>query len=86
MPLLSFFYGIKIYLYFADHPPAHFHARYGGQVAVIAISDGTVILGNIPTRAARLVEEWRTEHRIELQEAWDAARQHENPGTIEPLS
>jgi len=27
MPLISYFYGIRIYLYFADHPPRHVHAR-----------------------------------------------------------
>ncbi len=29
MPRLSEFYGIVISLYWAEHPPPHFHARYG---------------------------------------------------------
>jgi Domain of unknown function (DUF4160) len=38
MPRLSEFYGIAIYMYFADHNPPHFHAIYaragaGGSVA-----------------------------------------------------
>jgi hypothetical protein len=27
---LSEFYGIVVEMYFADHPPPHFHARYSG--------------------------------------------------------
>jgi hypothetical protein len=37
MPEISRFYGIVIQMYFGDHPPAHFHARYAGQTAKIAI-------------------------------------------------
>ena len=31
MPRISSFYGIVIEMYFGDHPPPHFHARYGGE-------------------------------------------------------
>src|SRR3954447_25448057 len=29
VPRISEFYGIVIEMYYADHPPPHFHARYG---------------------------------------------------------
>ncbi len=29
VPRISEFYGMVIEMFFADHPPAHFHARYG---------------------------------------------------------
>jgi hypothetical protein len=29
MPTISFFYGIAIQMFFDDHNPPHFHARYG---------------------------------------------------------
>ena len=29
MPEISRFLGIIIYMYFDEHPPSHFHARYG---------------------------------------------------------
>jgi hypothetical protein len=32
VPRISAFYGIVIEMYFGDHPPPHFHARYGGDV------------------------------------------------------
>jgi phosphomannomutase len=29
VPRISAFYGIVIAMYFDEHPPPHFHARYG---------------------------------------------------------
>jgi len=29
-PRISEFYGIVIEMYYGDHPPPHFHARYRG--------------------------------------------------------
>lgn len=55
MPRISEFYGIVIEMFFRDHPPPHFHARYAGEEAVIEIATGEVIAGSIPPRARRLV-------------------------------
>jgi Domain of unknown function (DUF4160) len=38
MPRISAFYGIVITMYWRDHPPAHFHAAYGGHVAEILMT------------------------------------------------
>jgi hypothetical protein len=75
MPCVSSFYGIAIYLYYADHNPPHFHAVYSGQKAEIAISDGAVLAGALSRRAARLVEEWREQYREELLLNWKLARE-----------
>ena len=37
MPEISRFLGIRIYVYCEEHSPPHFHANYGGQVAVVGI-------------------------------------------------
>jgi hypothetical protein len=66
MPRISEFYGIVIEMYFDDHPPPHFHARYSGDEAVIAIDTGEVLVGSLPLRALRLVREWLAQHRDEL--------------------
>lgn len=86
VPRLSYFYGISIYLYFEDHAPPHFHARYGEHQAQVSITTGEVIEGDLPRRAARLVSEWSSEHRAELLTCWDRAIRGEAPGTIEPLA
>lgn len=70
MPRVSHFYGIAIEMYYADHPPQHFHAGYGGEEALIAIATGEVIAGSLPGRALRLVREWIAEHRVALEENW----------------
>ncbi len=85
MPRLSAFYGLVIYIYWQDHTPPHFHAEYGEQEALIVISDGRVYAGSLPRRALRLVREWRRLHLEELQQAWERASAHEDPGKIEPL-
>jgi hypothetical protein len=37
MPTICAFYGILIRMFFNDHPPPHFHARYGEFEATIEI-------------------------------------------------
>jgi len=84
MPRICSFYGITILMFFGDHNPPHIHARYGGQVSRVAL-DGTVLDGEIPRRAIRLVREWISIHQTELEVCWERAANHEPPGTIDPL-
>lgn len=85
MPELSRFYGIVIRMYFADHPPPHFHASYGGSQAVVDIETLAFIEGRLPARARGLVIEWATSHQEELLEAFRKASDMEAPGSIAPL-
>ena len=85
MPKISEFFGIAIYMYFDDHPPPHFHARYAGFEAVIRIDDLRVERGELPPRALGLVVEWATLHRAELAEAWRQAEAAQPVSKIEPL-
>jgi hypothetical protein len=86
MPELSRFYGIVIRMFFSDHPPAHFHAYYGSDEALIAIETLSVFAGRLPPRATGLVVEWASLHQMELLEAWKRAKQLEPPGRIDPLA
>jgi hypothetical protein len=85
VPRISEFYGIVIGMYFADHPPPHFHARYSGDEATIVIATGDVLAGGIPARALRLVREWLAAHRPELEAHWERARDHDQPEPVAPL-
>jgi hypothetical protein len=85
VPRICTFYGIVIAMYYRDHAPAHFHAVYGEHEATIVISSLTVLSGDLPTRALRLVIDWAELHRDELAANWDAARVHAPLATIEPL-
>jgi len=85
MPEISRFYGIVIQMYFGDHPPPHFHARYAGHIAKIDIDALAVIDGKLPARALGLVTEWAATHQEELRTAFQKAANLEPPGKIAPL-
>lgn len=73
MPRISAFYGVVITMYFSDHPPPHFHARYGDYQAQVDIATGSLLSGFLPRRAANLVAEWAGLHHAELEANWQRA-------------
>jgi hypothetical protein len=85
MPEISRFLGIIITMYYSEHNPPHFHARYGSQSAEIAIQTLSVIAGRLPPRVLGLVTEWAALHHDELLEDWDLARQQAQLKHIAPL-
>jgi hypothetical protein len=85
MPEVSRFFGIVIRINFEDHPPPHFHARYGSENVAIEIATLTVIAGSLAPRALGLVIEWATQHQKELMTDWELVRSGKLPTRIEPL-
>jgi len=73
-------------MYFGDHPPPHFHARYSGHNAKIDIDALAVIEGRLPARALGLVIEWTSLHQDELRDAFEKVAKMQPPGKIEPLA
>lgn len=57
MPEISRFLGIVIAMYYNDHEPARFHARYGEYEVTLRLEDGLVD-GRFPRRALNFVLEW----------------------------
>ncbi|MBW1650549.1 MAG: DUF4160 domain-containing protein [Deltaproteobacteria bacterium] len=84
MPVISRFLGIIISMYWNDHLPAHFHAKYGDYEITVNIETG-VIEGKFPKRALRLALEWYENHKDELIENWKLCRNKETPKPINPL-
>ena len=85
MPRISQFYGIVIAMYFNDHAPPHFHAKYAQHEASFVIETFKILEGSIPGRAKRLVVEWAREHQEELSTNWERARNREALHSISPL-
>ncbi len=85
MPEISRFFGIIITMYYNEHPPPHFHVRYGRQKALVAIDSLTVLRGRLSPRALGLVVEWAVSHQAELKENWRLARQEEPLNKVAPL-
>jgi hypothetical protein len=65
MPVISRFYGIIIAMYFNDHNPPHFHAKYSGGEALFDFGCN-IIEGELPNRASKLVKDWIQLHGDEL--------------------
>ncbi len=71
-------------MYWDDHSPPHFHAKYGEYEVTVNIRNG-VVDGKFPKRALRLVLEWYELHKEELIEDWELCGNNEAPKPIEPL-
>jgi len=85
MPEISRFFGIIIAVFYDDHNPPHFHARYAGQKVAIEIETLKVLDGKISPRALGLVVEWAILHKEELVKDWALAKANQPPLKIEPL-
>ena len=84
MPEISRFLGIVIAMYWEDHQPPHFHAKYGSYRTTVAIQDGS-IEREFPKRARGHVLEWLELHREELMEDWNLIRERQAPKPIAGL-
>ena len=71
-------------MYYNDHPPPHFHAKYGDYETVVYNQDG-VVEGRFPGRALRLVLEWYEIHREGPMEDWLLKEQRRPLKKIESL-
>lgn len=88
MPAISMFYGIIVYMYFLDnkqHNTPHIHVSYADQEVIVAIPDGEVIEGSIPTAKMKLLQAWIELHKDELMADWSLAVSGQHPYKIEPL-
>ncbi len=85
MPEISRFFGIVIAMYYDDHNPPHFHARYGEHKVSVTIKDSMVLDGSLPPRVMGLVVEWSSLHRGELMADWERAKDNQPLAEIKPL-
>ncbi len=72
-------------MYYQDHAPPHFHAKYGDYEALIQISPVGILRGNLPPRALGLVLEWAQIYQKELIKDWELATNHKKLYKIPPL-
>jgi hypothetical protein len=86
MPEISRFFGIVIAIYYKEHQPAHFHAKYESQTGVFSIAGLKLIEGNLSKRVTSLVLEWAFENRDELMENWELAMAKKPLHKIPPLT
>ena len=85
MPEISRFFGIVVTMYYNDHAPPHFHAKYDRQRISVAIEDARILSGDFPSRARDLVLQWLALHRDDLMTDWTLARERKPLKKIDPL-
>ena len=85
MPEISRFFGIIISIFYDEHNPPHFHARYGKNKVAIDIRTLKVLEGKISPRALRMVKEWASGYQKELMHDWELAQANKPPEKIPPL-
>ena len=62
-----------------------FHAEYQGQQGKFDL-EGEMVIGNVQSRTAlRLIREWASLHRRELETNWKKMKAGRPLGRIEPL-
>ncbi len=84
MPIITRFFGIIIYMFWNDHSPPHFHAKYQDEEIIMEIESGN-ITGKMSKTAILLIEQWRKLHVNELLNDWKLAEQRKEINKIEPL-
>ena len=71
-------------MFWREHEPAHFHAKYGDDEIVVEIESGKVS-GKMSARALALVQEWRQAHQAELMKEWGFVKSKTQLFPIKPL-
>lgn len=85
MPTICMFRGIKIYINYLEHNPAHFHAEYGEHHCCITIDDIELMNGTMPNRQLKMIFGWAALHQEELKDEWYLAQMQKELFSIEPL-
>lgn len=84
MPEICRFLGIVIAMFYNDHEPPHFHAKYGEFEIKVDIESG-IVTGQFPKRALGHVLEWHAIHKRELADDWAFAKERKPLRKIDPL-
>lgn len=84
MPEISRFLGIVITMYYDEHNPAHFHAKYENYKISVEIETG-IVKGKFPKRALRAVLDWYDLYKKELIKDWQLAANKKPLNKIKPL-
>lgn len=71
MPTVANFGAYSVKIYYADHPPPHFHvvaAEFGARIEIATLR---MIDGRLPLSVQRRVMRWAMENRALLSRRWN---------------
>ena len=87
MPVISMFFGIRIYIYLEEggqHKVPHVQAIYDGYEMAIDFA-GNVLAGSLPRKQQAMVVAWVLMHEEELRANYELMKDNQPPFRIEPL-
>jgi len=73
MPIIAVIDGIRIAIYYNDHPPPHFHAMQAEHEILVEIARVVVFAGSAPAAMERTVMDWASRYQSELALCWARA-------------
>lgn len=77
--------GIIIQMFWNEHNPPHFHARYGRFEASFDIKTLGMMDGNLPPRIRGYIVRWAAFHQDALLENWNRCRNGQDPKKLPPI-
>lgn len=83
--IVDIYHGLRIMMFFDEHPPPHFAVQYNGETASFSIEAGARLRGNRGLeRHEQKIKEWWKDHKTLLIESWNRSRPSDCPvGPIE---
>jgi hypothetical protein len=84
VPTVCSFAGIVVAMFYNDHNPPHFHARYGGRTVLIEIQALRVYRGSLPARQLDQVLNWAASRQGPLMRNWESARRGQPISRLDP--
>ncbi len=70
MPVVAVIAGVKIYMYFKDHQPPHFHAKEDSEEEVFDL-EGNSLKGAISPKKSKKIRKWAKENNAFLNDQWE---------------
>lgn len=71
MPVVHTIDSIKIFIYFFDHAPPHFHAEYNEYEELFEIKTLETLIGSLPNKQRKKVLAWAKDNQDKLMAAWN---------------
>jgi hypothetical protein len=71
MPVIETIDSIKIYMYFFDHAPPHFHVKYAEYEELIVIETLETYAGSMPKKQRKKVIDWARNNKAYLNQKWN---------------
>lgn len=71
MPTIHDFGDFRIYIYFDDHNPPHFHIVTPEGSALISIETLEVLKGDVDKKIMKTALAWASNNKITLEQKWN---------------